>query len=263
MWDLNKSERLNLIESWKFAMQASARKEMAKIWTQFSRTKERLKSLRQSEWVAVMKSKRIVGCTTNAAAKYAMELQMAEMSVLVVEEAGEVLEAHVLAALQPRTKQLIMIGDHQQLRPKVESHELEVACHSKSHNFNVSLFERLVTNSKLPRAFLEVQHRMRTEISDLIRTTYPALRDGPRTTLEHRPHVRGVAQDVLFLNHEDYEVHAADGDNKTKINTKEAARVVAIVKYLMQQGYEPDQVRAYAVRWAVARTQAETCKGRA
>ena len=50
-----------------------------------------------------------------------------QVGVILVEEAGEVLEAHVLAALTPSTKQLIMIGDHQQLRPKVESYNLTVS----------------------------------------------------------------------------------------------------------------------------------------
>ena len=36
--------------------------------------------------------------------------------VLVIEEAGEVLSAHVLTSLTHATKHLIMIGDHQQVR---------------------------------------------------------------------------------------------------------------------------------------------------
>ncbi len=40
--------------------------------------------------------------------------------IVVCEEAAEVLEAHVLACLSPQTEQLILIGDHEQLRPKVE-----------------------------------------------------------------------------------------------------------------------------------------------
>ena len=46
---------------------------------------------------------------------------------MVVEEAGEVLEAHVLAALPPSIQHLVMIGDHEQLRPKPATHELSVS----------------------------------------------------------------------------------------------------------------------------------------
>lgn len=39
--------------------------------------------------------------------------------VVIVEEAAEILEAHVLACLTSHVKHLVMIGDHKQLRPKV------------------------------------------------------------------------------------------------------------------------------------------------
>lgn len=47
--------------------------------------------------------------------------------IVVVEEAAEVLEAQVLASLAPNTQHLILIGDHEQLRPKSESYELTVS----------------------------------------------------------------------------------------------------------------------------------------
>jgi hypothetical protein len=43
----------------------------------------------------------------------------APAGIVLVEEAGELLEAHVLTSLSPSTKHLILIGDHKQLRPKV------------------------------------------------------------------------------------------------------------------------------------------------
>ncbi len=46
------------------------------------------------------------------------------VQVVVVEEAAEVLESHVLSALSSSVEQLILIGDHLQLRPKVETYEV-------------------------------------------------------------------------------------------------------------------------------------------
>jgi AAA domain len=40
--------------------------------------------------------------------------------VVVVEEAAEVLEAHILSSLSQSVQHLILIGDHFQLRPKTE-----------------------------------------------------------------------------------------------------------------------------------------------
>jgi AAA domain len=44
----------------------------------------------------------------------------------ICEEAGEVFESHLLISLTEQTEHLIMIGDHQQLRPKVEEYKLSV-----------------------------------------------------------------------------------------------------------------------------------------
>lgn len=46
--------------------------------------------------------------------------------MVVVEEAAEVLEAHVLSCLSPSIEHLILIGDHLQLRPKVENYQVRV-----------------------------------------------------------------------------------------------------------------------------------------
>ena len=62
--------------------------------------------------IAVLRDKRIIGCTTTAAAMYTSEIHGAHPGVLLVEEAGEILESHVLTALGDETAQMILIGDH-------------------------------------------------------------------------------------------------------------------------------------------------------
>lgn len=41
---------------------------------------------------------------------------------MLVEEAGQVLEAHILGSLVPSVQHLIMIGDPQQLRPTLNNY---------------------------------------------------------------------------------------------------------------------------------------------
>jgi hypothetical protein len=60
----------------------------------------------------VLPTKRVIGCTTTAAAMYRDAIHAASPGVLLVEEAGEILESHVLTSMAPQTKQLILIGDH-------------------------------------------------------------------------------------------------------------------------------------------------------
>lgn len=45
--------------------------------------------------------------------------------MVLVEEAAEVLEAHVLVCLSSNTQHVILIGDHEQLRPKPNLYELQ------------------------------------------------------------------------------------------------------------------------------------------
>ena len=46
-------------------------------------------------------------------------------AVILVEEAAEILESNVLAVLNSNLQHLILIGDHQQLRPTVASYPLD------------------------------------------------------------------------------------------------------------------------------------------
>ena len=101
----------------------------------------------------------------------------------------------------------MQIGDHKQLRPKVECYPLSIQS-GGGHNLNVSLFERLVTTPGFPHASLAVQHRMHPDISALVREcTYPHLEDSP-SVLSHAP-LLGIPAErrrVLFIDHNQSEV---------------------------------------------------------
>lgn len=60
---------------------------------------------------------------------------------------------------------------------------------------------------------------MRPEISKLVRElTYPELRDAPRT--HGRPNLRGVRDDVVFINHEHSEDDFEQAEDRRDINAK-------------------------------------------
>ena len=69
----------------------------------------------------ILRTARVVGITTTGAAKHQQLLAGMGSRICVVEEAGEVLEAHILASLCESHQQLILIGDHYQLRPKTQA----------------------------------------------------------------------------------------------------------------------------------------------
>jgi AAA domain len=130
-----------------------------------------------------------------------------------------------------------MIGDHEQLRPKVESYSLRVES-GLGIDLNRSMFERLVL-AGYPHTALQLQHRMPPAVSALVRgMTYPALRDSPNTAVA--PPVRGLRDRVCFVSHTHAEAAAGstiaqrqEGGTASKVNEYEADMIVATALYLL------------------------------
>ena len=139
--------------------------------------------------------------------------------VVLVEEAGEILESHILTALGPETKQLVLIGDHKQLRPRV-NFALSVE-KGDGYDLNKSLFERLVERG-YPHHTLLQQHRMRPELANFVRElTYPDLFDASST--QNRPSIKGLQDNIVFLNHthmEEQMQNVRDWKDDTSPSTK-------------------------------------------
>ncbi|KAF5345153.1 hypothetical protein D9758_009721 [Tetrapyrgos nigripes] len=244
IWSMSRESRKALLSKW---MNDIWKTEIAEL---FDTSQEYNKLLTQRTRVyrerdaVILRSKRVIGCTTTAAAKYCEDIQAAPPDIVLVEEAGEILESHIVTALGSSTKQLVLIGDHKQLRPKVNNYKLTVE-KNDGYDLNVSLFERLVLKG-YPHHTLVTQHRMRPEISALIRAlTYPDLGDAPKT--RNRPSLRGVRDNIVFINHgyaEDEMNAVTDGrdfgSKSSKQNTYESQMVLKIVRYLAQQGYGTD-----------------------
>ena len=67
--------------------------------------------------VHVLKNAKVVGMTTTGASRLSSVVDHIKSPILIVEEAAEVFEAHIVASLTESCQHLILIGDHQQLRP--------------------------------------------------------------------------------------------------------------------------------------------------
>ncbi|KDQ21659.1 hypothetical protein BOTBODRAFT_50246 [Botryobasidium botryosum FD-172 SS1] len=124
-----------------------------------------------------------------------------DAQVMVIEDAGQMQEAHCLSNILPSLQHLIMIGDPQQLRPTLECRRLTVDDPdegSRLFRFDDSLVTRL-SRLGLPTSKLNTQYRMRPSISRLLRDTqYPALKDN-RDLAKMGP-VIGMSKDVFFLD---------------------------------------------------------------
>jgi hypothetical protein len=247
VWSMDQSTRQVKIRGWNRQLLQERISGIGSLVRSYNHSESVLREAWAQKDSQIIRSKRIVACTTTAAAKYTKHLRNAAPGIIVVEEAGEILESHVLTAMTPKTKQLILIGDHKQLRPKVNNYALTVE-KGDGFDLNRSLFERLIL-SGFPHTTLSQQHRMCPEISSLVRNmTYEDLIDAPSTL--RRKAVKGICGRVIFIDHRHPESAVSQipdrrdqGNPVSKQNQWEASMVLKIVRYMAQQGYgTADQV---------------------
>ncbi|KAJ3374512.1 hypothetical protein GGF31_007290 [Allomyces arbusculus] len=219
---------------------------VASLQERFAMFQDQLQQLRESRKYEATRMKKVIGLTTTGAAKHQNLLRALRPRIIVCEEAGEVLEAHVLASLSPSVEHLVLIGDHQQLRPGINEYELSVENKrggGTRYRLDLSLFERLITDGKLHHFTLQAQRRMKPVIAQFIRETlYHQLQDGDNTF--GRPPVRGMVKDVFFLAHDHPQDSREDAysSSMSHSNAFEVEMIVALVQYMLRQGYAPNQL---------------------
>lgn len=185
----------------------------------------------------LLKKQKIIDMTTTGFSKYRGLLAALEPKIVLIEEAAETLEAPVTVTCLPSLQQLILVGDHQQLRPH---------CHVKAHEdgpfyLNVSLFERLVKNNIKP-VTLGKQRRMIPEIRRLLYPIYKdKIEDHPSVTNPaNRPNVPGMGGiNSLFVTH--FFPEQRD-DQMSVYNAGEADLVVGFVEYLVYNGMSTKEI---------------------
>ena len=200
---------------------------------QYTKLCEEYKVTKQKSHHCVFETSDVIGLTTTGAAKHQHIIHMVKPKIVIVEEAAEVLESHIVSALSAGTQHLILIGDHKQLRPKPNEYELV-----RKYNLDISLFERLV-HHQLPHATLNIQHRMRPEIAQLVHPHIYETLYNHDSVLQY-DNVKGVFRNMFFINHEYPE--ETEENLMSHANDHEAKFIVALCKYLLQQGYDKSQI---------------------
>ncbi|RUS19771.1 hypothetical protein BC937DRAFT_86940 [Endogone sp. FLAS-F59071] len=239
LWGMSLKERQRLNDSWKASVQKIMLEELGRLLEICQKIERDVNSAYDEARRLILKRTSVIGMTTNGAARSQGLISSVAPKIIICEEAGEVLESHIIATLSPSTQHLILIGDHLQLRPQVATYDLSADSRvGKNFNLDKSLFERLVTNpiNPLPMSYLSTQRRMRPEIANLVRhTLYPDLIDGDSTTTY--PPVSGMMKNLYFLNHS----HSEDQRDQlvqSFSSSFEVRMVEALVQYLIRNGYD-------------------------
>ncbi|CAD8184636.1 unnamed protein product [Paramecium pentaurelia] len=234
IWELSQTKRnviTRFIFSQKFQYLFKIMEEDVEIYEQYI---QQLKQAYIDRDIRFIQNKKIVGVTLTGCAKYAEKLSNLKFNILIVEEAGEVLESNLVAVLSQQINHLILIGDHQQLKPHMECYDLEVKFRA-----NISLFERLIKNG-LEYVTLRFQRRMKSKFADFIRLIYKDYQDHSTIQEQNKIHIEGLTTDLLLFDHmhqEDKKVSSSSKQNKF-----EARMIVKLVDYLLKNGYQGKQI---------------------
>jgi superfamily I DNA and/or RNA helicase len=234
--DLDHLSRVVLYLKWldKFIEREKREMNFDNLELEYNKCVQTIQDLRMQEDRFIMQNASIIAMTTSGASRYHTVLRDIAPRIVIVEEAAEVFEAHVISALSEKCEHLILIGDHVQLRPNPAVFKL-----AKEYSFDVSLFERLVNNN-CSRVMLNTQHRMRPEISCLMLNFYPQeIKD--HESVNEFENVRGMHKNVFFMNHPHFE-YEDEYNRKTKINVFEAEFCAKFCQYLLKQEYDPRKI---------------------
>ncbi|KAG8196385.1 hypothetical protein JTE90_009600 [Oedothorax gibbosus] len=239
LWSLDLNKRFELFYVWR-------KKCLSVLCKNIEDKREEYKNLRNSYKgrspdpvrVEILQKAHVIGVTTTGAAKYRKLLRYCGPKILIVEEAAEVLESHIISSLLPSTQHLILIGDHKQLRPLPANNEL-----SELYNLKISMFERLFNNGA-PSATLVSQHRMKPCIANLLiqDELYPDLKSFEN--VQSYEDIKGVKSSMFFLNHNKKEDDISTGTSCS--NNFEANMIVYLAKYLITLSYTEEQITIIA-----------------
>jgi len=232
LWLLPKKSRIELHNHWLQKAKEKAEEELHRLSERYKEVCDGLLKHEHKTSLKILREAKVVGMTTTGAAKNYDILQALRAEIVVIEEAAEVLEAHVLPCISSFTQHLILLGDHLQLRPSVAEYEL-----GTKYKLDVSLFERLISGG-IEHVTLRCQRRMRPAISRLISDIYPSLQD--HCSVTKYENIKGIKHDVFFLDHQAMESQIVD--TNSKINISEAQLAVELCVYLLRQGYKNSDI---------------------
>ncbi|XP_071151751.1 LOW QUALITY PROTEIN: NFX1-type zinc finger-containing protein 1-like [Mytilus edulis] len=236
LWNIdNEEERWQLYKHWVHQSLIPINKEIQDCENSYKRAQERYEEIQHIADINILKRAKLVACTTTRAARDIEILKRVSPSIVLLEEAAEIPEHHVVACLTSSCQQLIMIGDHQQLRPSYNDYKTAL-----QHKINISLFERLI-RERFPYKQLEYQHRMRPIISQLlVPHIYRTLQDD-HSVLKYE-NVKGIHSNLFFLSHSVFEDREREELSRSHKNTFEALFICNLYKYLRMQGYPSSKI---------------------
>ena len=154
---------------------------------------------------------------------------------VLIEEAEEVIESHILPLLTKCTNQIILFGDFK----KLKTNENEFG---KNDNQNIPLIKRLINNN-IPLVNLEYQRRMKPIFIEFIKIIYGEDKEIFKDYLnvDDKEKVKGIEKDMFIINHNEKET-INNNDLNNVSNVYEAKYLAKLAEYLLRQGYKKNEI---------------------
>lgn len=237
---LNAGERWALVDAWRADLRTSQTECLFESLRAAEDLPEDISTVHDDVDRRVLMEADVIGITTAALARSNQMLRRLRLKVVMCEEAAEVKEPDIMAALMTSVEHFIQIGDHRQLRPQINNYALSME--SKlgiKWKLDRSQFERRAVGEpgleRFPVSQLNVQRRMRPDISRLIKGIYPNL--GDHEDVESLPDVVGMRHNLFWLDNDHAEDTGDDGSRTQSHNNEwEVEMASALVKHLVRQG---------------------------
>ena len=234
LWDLDPEERVLLIQYHALRQRETNFTEFETKIKQYEGKINQLAEINNTITSRQLDKKQIFAMTITGASIHHSLLAEIRPEILIVEEAAEILEPQLVAAMGSWTKYMLLIGDHYQLRPSVETYELK-----KRFNFDISMMERLIKNN-MNHSTLQMQNRQRPEMAKLLSDIYPTLKTNEERVANNFK-AECLSKSSFFWNHNFLETK-----ERSVTNRKEGERAVMLALFLIQQGYSPEKITILA-----------------
>ncbi|KAF2663224.1 P-loop containing nucleoside triphosphate hydrolase protein [Microthyrium microscopicum] len=233
IWDVPTNTRGAL-----FNWMLKSLKETIRDWTRRQAARYiakcvQFKKLNHKKDLCILFDQKLIGMTTTGLSKYRALVDAIAPRIVMIEEAAESLEAPVVSGCVPSLQQLILVGDHLQLKPSLVNKWLE----GSEFYLDISLFERMV-NNEIDYKILRTQRRMIPEIRENLFPIYGDKIQDHVDVTKRKP-INGMSYNSWIWSHRYME---AKDEMKSSYNPSEADMIVGFCIYLIQNGYQNERI---------------------
>jgi hypothetical protein len=110
VWSLNIQNRVNLLNLWFSELRSKVYAVYEERMLEHSKAQSDFRLAMMQHDAAILRNAAVIGMTTTVAARMRQMLGILGVRTVIIEEAAEVLEGHVLASIPITTEHLILIG---------------------------------------------------------------------------------------------------------------------------------------------------------